>query len=131
MSLNFPLKIKEMKKKVLIIEDNLISSTALEMMVTTNGFESVGRFDSADQLPDICRENQPDLILLDIMLAGKKDGLEAARELREVMDTPILFITALSDSDSTKAIESIKNSSTAFKPYIEESILRKIEEILR
>tara|TARA_Y100001972_G_scaffold125905_2_gene178213 strand:+ start:2027 stop:2389 length:363 start_codon:yes stop_codon:yes gene_type:complete len=120
-----------MKKKVLIIEDNLISSTALEMMVTSNGFESVGRFDSADELSHLCKVNKPDLILLDIMLAGKVNGLEAAQELRKEMDTPILFITALSDSNSTKVIKSIKNSTATYKPYIEESILRKIEDILK
>ena len=119
-----------MKKKVLIIEDNLISSTALEMMIISHGYESVGRYDSADELSDLCKENQPDLILLDIMLAGEKNGLEAAQELRKEMDIPILFITALSDSDSTKTIQSIKNSTATYKPYIEESILGKIEEIL-
>ncbi|MEQ9219939.1 MAG: response regulator [Cyclobacteriaceae bacterium] len=120
-----------MKKKVLIIEDNLISSTALELMVTSNGFESVGRFDSADELPLLCKENKPDLILLDIMLAGEKNGLEAAQELRKEMDTPILFITALSDSNSTKVIKSIKNSTATYKPYVEESILSKIKDILK
>ncbi len=119
-----------MKKKVLIIEDNLISSTALEMMVISNGFESAGRYDSADELPAICKESQPDLILLDIMLAGEKNGLEAAHELRKEMDTPILFITALSDADSTKAIKSISNSTATYKPYIEDSILTKIQDIL-
>ncbi|MBV6639803.1 MAG: response regulator [Cyclobacteriaceae bacterium] len=121
----------EVKKKVLIIEDNLISSTALEMMVISNGFESAGRFDSADNLSGICKENKPDLILLDIMLAGELNGLEAARELRKEMDTPILFITALSDSDSTKAIKAIKNSAATFKPYIEDSILTKIQDMLK
>ena len=120
-----------MKKKVLIIEDNLISSTALEMMMISNGYESVGRYDSADELSSLCRESQPDLILLDIMLAGEKNGLEAAQELRKEMDTPILFITALSDANSTKTIKAIKNSSATFKPYIEESILDKIQEILQ
>ncbi len=120
-----------MKKKVLIIEDNLISSTALEMMIISRGFESVGKFDSADELLALCESKKPHLILLDIMLNGTKNGLEAARELRDVSNIPIVFLTALSDSDSISAIEAIENSAATFKPYAEEVILRKMDDILK
>ena len=117
-----------MKRKVLIIEDNLISSTALEMMILSNGFESVGKYDSADELLSLYTSTKPDLILLDIMLNGKKTGIEAAKELRSKSNVPIVFLTALSDSDSIKAIKEIKNSKATFKPYAEELILQEMKK---
>ncbi|XOV93709.1 MAG: response regulator [Bacteroidota bacterium] len=117
-----------MKRKVLIIEDNLISSTALEMMILSNGFESVGKYDSADELLKLYSSTMPDLILLDIMLNGKKNGLEAAKELRTKSNVPIVFLTALSDSDSMTAIKEIENSSATFKPYAEELILQEMKK---
>jgi DNA-binding response OmpR family regulator len=103
------------KKRILIIEDNLISSTALEMIIESDGFESIGKFDSADDLVQLCKLQKPDLILLDIMLNGTKNGIEAAQDLRKEMNTPILFLTALSDSESIDAIKKIENSAATFK----------------
>lgn len=119
-----------MKKRILIVEDNLISSTALEMIIEADGFESIGKFDSADDLLDVCKAQKPDLILLDIMLNGTKNGIEAAVDLRKELNIPILFLTALSDSESLEAIKKINNSAATFKPYAEDAILREMKSIL-
>ena len=119
------------KKRILIVEDNLIASLALEMMIEGAGFESAGRMVNADNLVEQLGEYRPDLILLDIMLDGEKTGIEVAKELREQFDTPIIFTTALNDLDTRKAIDEIDNASLTSKPYLEEGIIKAINQLIR
>ncbi|HAA11632.1 MAG TPA: hypothetical protein DCE41_08000 [Cytophagales bacterium] len=119
-----------MKKRILIFEDNLISSFALEMMLRENGYHPVGAYDTADQLVMICQETEPDLVVLDIMLNGKKTGVEAASELRYHSTVPILFATAFSQDDVLKDLKTIAGSSLVTKPYDEQRIIKKISEVL-
>ena len=117
-------------KRVLIFEDQLISSMALEAMLRVNGYESIGAYDSADQAIDIFTRSHPDVILMDIMLNGTITGLEAAEQLRSISDVPILFLTALTDNGTMERIRSIKNADIYVKPYQEDIVKKGIPALL-
>lgn len=117
-------------KRVLIFEDQLISSMALEAMLKVNGYESIGAYDSADQAVDIFTRSHPDVILMDIMLSGTITGLDAAEQLRSISDVPILFLTALTDNGTMERIRSIKNADIYVKPYQEDIVKKGIPALL-
>lgn len=117
-------------KRVLIFEDQLISSMALEAMLRVNGYESIGAYDSADQAVDIFTRSHPDVILMDIMLNGTITGLDAAEQLRSISDVPILFLTALTDNGTMERIRSIKNADIYVKPYQEDIVKKGIPALL-
>lgn len=117
-------------KRVLIFEDQLISSMALEAMLRVNGYESIGAYDSADQAVDIFTRSHPDVILMDIMLNGTITGLDAAEQLRSISDVPILFLTALTDNGTMERIKSIKNADIYVKPYQEDIVKKGIPALL-
>jgi len=119
-----------MKERILIFEDDMIASLVLEKILTSHGYHILGRFESADELTTLEREYQPDLILLDIMLSGEQSGLEAAELLREISDTPILFLSALSDQETRNKVESIENARLLNKPYVRREILEEMRSIL-
>ena len=117
-------------KKVMIFEDQLVAAMALEVMLNMNGYESLGSYDSADKVVDLYNESQPDVILMDIMLNGTSTGLEAAEQLRDVSDVPILFVSALNDGDTMNQIKSIKNADLYVKPYREDIVKQGIPALL-
>jgi PAS domain S-box-containing protein len=116
------------KKKIYIVEDSLVVSMELTQKLKQVGYTITGSAISGeDALKDI--ENLlPDLILMDIKLAGEMDGVETAHIVKERFDIPVIFTTAFSDS---KTINSVKNSGHPYgyliKPYNTQNLLVSIE----
>ncbi len=119
-----------MSERVLIFEDDVISSLVLEKILQGHGYESLGRYESADELSQLAEELKPDLILLDIMLKGQRSGLDAAAALRSMSDVPILFLSALSDQETRQRVDEIQNAHLLNKPYVPREILQHIKTIL-
>ena len=80
------------KKKILIVEDEKTISEILEYTITREGYEAVCAYDGITAL-ELALGGNFDLILLDVMLPGI-DGFEVCSKVREVLDTPIIMLTA-------------------------------------
>lgn len=117
--------------KVLIYEDDLIASMVLEIMMKDHGFEILNKYDSADELLENVADHAPDFILLDIMLVGEKLGTEAAIELREHSQVPIVFTSALNDKGTLETIEALGNASLVNKPYDSDLLVAAIGKLLK
>src|SRR6185437_6580579 len=87
--------------RVLIVEDELLVAWHLESLSREQNLEVCGLVpDGAGAI-----EQAVDLVLMDIRLAGRMDGIEAARRIREQRDTPIIFVTAHGDANTRANIE--------------------------
>lgn len=94
--------------RVLVVEDEAILAANLEDQIRGMGHTVAGVTDSGERAVGLARRESPDLVLMDIRLAGKMDGLEAAARIREHRFVPVIFITAYSDEsllDRAKAAE--------------------------
>jgi DNA-binding response OmpR family regulator len=92
-----------MRKKILIIEDEISLRGALEMKLTTEGFDVSGASDGKSGL-EMALNEKPDLILLDLILP-EMDGLTVLKKLRsskEGEDIPVIILTNLSSSETVK-----------------------------
>jgi DNA-binding response OmpR family regulator len=89
-----------MKRKILIVEDDITLNETVKEFLEFNSFEAVGVYDG-DSAVNEAYENRYDLILLDVKLPGK-NGFDAAKEIRGFSDVPIIFITSL---DGEKDVE--------------------------
>ena len=94
------------KARILIVEDEAIVAEDLENLIIDFGYEMVGSVVSADDAIQQAIEHRPDLILMDIVLKGNKNGIEAADEIKNVIKIPVIFLTAYSD---LKLIEEAKH----------------------
>ena len=83
--------------RVLIVEDELLVAWHLESLAREQNLEVCGLVPDGDGAIEQAVDLDVDLILMDIRLAGRMDGIEAARRIREQRDTPIIFITAHGD----------------------------------
>lgn len=85
------------RKRVLIVEDDMIISLVIENMVKELGHEVVGKATSGDEAIRLATEHVPDLVLMDIRLKGDMDGIEAVSAIKDSIDTSVIYLTGNSD----------------------------------
>ena len=113
---------------LIVFEDNHIAQFVLQKMIQGIGHICDNLYESADDLMTITDETNPDIILMDISLKGKKTGLEAVVELREEVNTPVFFLSAHTDPQTLSTIESIPNARLIAKPYTQVELESAISE---
>ena len=86
-----------MKGKILIVEDEPIVAFDLHQEITQMGCEVVGVAESSDEALLAVSTCRPDLALMDIRIAGSMDGIQTARLLSSLYETPSIFLTSYSD----------------------------------
>ena len=89
-------KIEAMSPKLLVVDDDPAISEMLTLVLQSEGFETVAITDGAEAVAAAERE-QPDLILLDLMLPGM-NGIDICREIRKTSFVPIVMLTAKTDT---------------------------------
>jgi len=93
--------------RVLIVEDELLVAWHLESLMRELNLEVCGLVPDGDGAIEQAVDLDVDLILMDVRLAGRMDGIEAARRIHELRDTPIVFITAHGDSTTRAHIDRV------------------------
>ncbi|PKL60202.1 MAG: response regulator, partial [Methanomicrobiales archaeon HGW-Methanomicrobiales-4] len=96
-----------MKRRILIVEDEAVTSVMLEKTLKELGYEVVGSaFDGAEAI-NLAREKKPEIILMDIRIQGEMDGIETAKRIYQQYNIPSIYLTAHSDDETIKrAVES-------------------------
>lgn len=84
-------------KKILIVDDEVVISSQLQHRLTKLGYKVVGTASSGEEAIDCCQKYHPDLVLMDIVMPGQLDGIEASKKIKQQMNIPVLFITAYGD----------------------------------
>lgn len=79
--------------KILIVEDEVLVAEEMAGLLAEWGHEVVGTVASGEYAVEKAQEIRPDLVLMDVNLAGEMDGIEAARLIRSCVDTAIVYIT--------------------------------------
>ncbi|MEA3488380.1 MAG: PAS domain S-box protein [Euryarchaeota archaeon] len=115
------------KARILIVEDEAIVAEDLEMVVTNVGYEVVGRAASADEAVKKAVSLMPDLILMDIVLIGHKNGIDASHEIKEKTDIPVIFLTAYTDLWLIEKAKSTEPYAYLVKPFQERQLFASIE----
>jgi DNA-binding NarL/FixJ family response regulator len=93
--------------RVLIVEDELLVAWHLESLAREQNLEVCGLVPDGEGAVEQAIDLDVDLILMDVRLAGRVDGIEAARRIREQRDTPIIFVTAHGDAATRAHIDRV------------------------
>ncbi|MGD8626499.1 MAG: response regulator transcription factor [Anaerolineae bacterium] len=126
---------KKKKKKnkpqdrILVVEDDLTLLDTLEYNLAGEGYEVITAADGLTAL-EVAREEQPDLIVLDLMLP-RLDGFEVCRVLRRETNVPILMLTARTDEvDRVVGLE-VGADDYLTKPFSMRELLARVKALLR
>lgn len=103
--------------RALIVEDEILIAEELSERLSSLGFSVIDAVDSADEGIAIATKERPDLVLMDIRLKGEKDGVQAAAEIRQQVDVPIVYLTAYSDRRTVDRAKRTEHDGFILKPF--------------
>jgi two-component system OmpR family response regulator len=118
-----------MRKRILIIEDNPYTSDMVRNYLSRNNYEVFTASDGQEGL-SLAREENPDLILLDLMLPGI-DGTIVCRTLREESCVPIIMLTARVEEEDRVAGLELGADDYITKPFSLKELVARIRVVLR
>ncbi len=116
--------------KVLIVEDEHLVAMDIEAALRDAGFAVIGVAASADEAIALARADRPDLVIMDIRLAGLRDGVDAALELFRDSGVRCIFATAHSDAATRRRAEAALPLGWLAKPYQPAVLIRAVRRAL-
>jgi PAS domain S-box-containing protein len=116
--------------RIFIVEDSFIVALHLQKTLENEGYTVMGTADSGEQALELLAQDRPDLVLMDIMLGGKMDGIQAAIIVKEKLSIPVVFITALTDKETIQRAKVAEPYGYLTKPFEDRDIFTVIEMAL-
>ncbi len=115
---------------IFIVEDELIVAEDIRQTLTGLGYTVVGHAKSGELAIGKVKETKPDLVLMDIHLAGKMDGIETAGRIRSLYDIPVIYLTAHADTVLLERAKITEPYGYILKPYDERELHSVIQMAL-
>jgi len=116
--------------RLLVVEDESIVAMDIKHRAEGLGYDVLGIAASGEEAIKKTEENQPDLVLMDIVLKGKMDGIQAAQEIRERFDIPVVYLTAYSDEKTLGRAKLTGPFGYIIKPFEDRELHSAIEVAL-
>jgi len=116
--------------KILVVDDEAIITMQLEERLSAMGYTVSGMAASGEDAIDKARCFRPDLVLMDIVMPGKMNGIEAAKIITVELDIPVVFVTSFADDKIIEHAKSVRPYGYIVKPFNELEIKAAIEVAL-
>ena len=113
--------------KVLVVEDSALVAESIESILKQHNVIVTGIYDTGEEAIQIVQEKQPDLILMDIKLAGKMDGIETASEIHKKSDVPIIYLSDYTDKQTVNRAKPTFPVNYLSKPFNADDLVRAVE----
>ncbi|WP_340817790.1 response regulator [Methanolobus sp. WCC4] len=115
------------KERIMIVEDEKIVALDIKNSLEHFGYSVPCMASSGEEAIRSIEECDPDLILMDIILKGDIDGIEAARNIHEKHDIPVIYLTAYSDEKTLQRAKLTEPFGHILKPFDERELRTNIE----
>lgn len=115
--------------RVLIVEDEFFISLDTKALLQLLGHVVVGIAVSADQAVRLAGQEKPDVVLMDIRLAGPRDGIDAAEEIRSRFGIESIFVTANSDLQTRRRAQAVQPLGFLEKPLTVQRLRHGLSKI--
>jgi len=117
-------------KRILIVEDEYITGMDIRKTVQELGYEPVGPVASGKDAVASALAIRPNVILMDIILKGRMDGIQAALAIRSECSCPVIYVTAHADQITRDRAKATVPSGWVLKPIDEGELYEAIERAL-
>jgi PAS domain S-box-containing protein len=114
-------------KSILIVEDEIITAKDIKECLQDNGYVVLSIASSGEEAIKKVKEENPDLVLMDIMLKGALDGIETARQICSIANIPIVYLTAFSDKNILERAKITEPFGYILKPFNQRELHINIE----
>ncbi len=123
-------KLAENGVKILVVEDEAIIAMDIQLILRKLGFWDSEVVYSGEESIQKVVENKPHLVLMDIKLKGKLDGIEAATHIFYGHKVPVIYLTAFGDEDTLKRANGSARYGFITKPFVEADLQSTIQNAL-
>jgi two-component system, response regulator PdtaR len=113
--------------KILIVEDEFIEAADLKRRLENLGYSVSGIVGTGEDAIKKAEELYPDLVLMDIMLKGEMNGIQAAEKIIETNDIPVIYLTAYFDNNTLEQAKKTAPYGYVIKPYEDMGLRSAIE----
>jgi CheY-like chemotaxis protein len=113
--------------RILVVEDEGIVAHDIKHMLNGLGYEVPVIASSGEDAIKRVAEKKPDLVLMDIVLGGDMDGIEAAKQIRARFDIPVVYLTAYADETTVSRAKMTAPYGYLVKPFTEGELHAAIE----
>jgi len=117
-------------EKILVVEDEILIANDIRQALKSFGYQVAEIVVSGEAAIEYARIHKPDLILMDIMLEGKMNGIEAALKINENCPIPVIYLTAFSDVKTLRKASESNPYGYILKPFEERELLSIIDRTL-
>lgn len=112
---------------ILLVEDDRSTSEIIKQFIRKLGFNIAGAVTSGEDAMKFIEEFSPDIVLMDITLEGKIDGVESAKHINEKYNLPVIYISSSSDADTIERIKDTNAFGYIIKPFDKRDLKASIE----
>ena len=113
--------------RIMIVEDEWTVAEDIKISLQNLGYAIYSVMSSGKEAIQKAEEDRPDLVLMDIVLQGEMDGIEAANQIRSRFNIPIVYLTAYADDKVVERAKITEPSGYIVKPFINEDLKIAIE----
>jgi two-component system, response regulator PdtaR len=117
--------------RILVVEDDFLVAAGIERALSDARFDVAGVAASADEAVELAESQKPSLIVMDVRLAGDRDGIHAAVEIFQKLGIRSIFATAHYDPRSIERAKPAMPLSWIQKPYSMVSLVNAVRDALR
>jgi len=112
---------------ILLVEDEIIIALYIQSVLTKYGYQEISIVSNAEDCFRLLKENNYDLIIMDISIEGDMDGVETASIVNEHYDIPLIFLTAYSDADILEKAKRVNPYGYIIKPINAKELYAMVE----
>ena len=118
------------KSKILIVEDDELVALFVQLKVEMFGYQSLGCTSRGDDAIRLTGELKPNLVLMDIRLAGEMDGIDAANAIHQQFSIPVVFLTSNISDETLERAKHVEAFGYIIKPFTDQELRTGIEMAL-
>jgi DNA-binding response OmpR family regulator len=121
----------QLAPKILILESQMIIAADVSLQLSKLGYNVIGINTRPEDVLKIIQNNRPDIVIMNIKIQGKTDGLKIARNVLETHQIPVIFLSANTDKEIFKELIDTQPYAFIPKPFDEKDLKRGIETTLK
>lgn len=121
---------RDLKKSVLIVEDQHVIAMGFSVQIEDMGLEVCAIADTAERAVAYARLHRPAVILMDMRLRGERDGADAAQEIRDSVGSKIIFLTGSREQETIDRISTGDAFAILFKPISHRQLETMVSEAM-
>ncbi|MEE9594199.1 MAG: PAS domain S-box protein [Candidatus Hydrothermarchaeales archaeon] len=114
-------------QKILVVEDDRLLALGIKKNLTRMGYSVSDAVSSGEDAIKKAEKTRPNLVLMDVKLKGKMDGIQAAEKIRERLDIPVVYLTAYADKKTLERAKVTEPFGYLTKPFDNDKLRSTIE----